>query len=146
MRSIAVGIDGSETSLKAVDFAAGLAAGSKAEVALVTVVDPSFFADQSLRQFVRAEHLTAWGDLVETHARDILALAARRAARHEGLRHRTEWRSGPVAEELARFARENECDMLVVGHVGHSHIVGVIFGSVTVKLLALSPCPLTVVR
>jgi nucleotide-binding universal stress UspA family protein len=146
MLRIAVGIDGSDASLRALDFAADLALARKAELVLITVAETLPVADQGLRDHMRAEHLSAWGDLVETYSNAILMSARKRIAGTNGLRIRTEWRGGDVAEQLAQFAREECCDMLVVGHVGRSRLAGIMFGSVTFKLLALTPCPLTVVR
>ena len=105
---------------------------------LVTIAEALPATDQGVQDHMRAEHLTAWGDLVEAYANQILTAAKKRAAVHDGVRVRTEWRAGAVAEQLARFAREDRSDMLVAA--------GFMFGSVTFKLLGLSPCPLTVVR
>src|ERR1700690_2835500 len=122
MQRIAVGVDGSETSLLAAEFAGRLALETRAELAIITIPETLHFADQSRRQFADAEHLTAWGDLVDTYAQEILTTAKRRADRHHDIRVRTEWRAGPVAEQLAQFAREDRSDMLVVGHVGRGRI------------------------
>ena len=146
MQRIAVGVDGSDSALRLVDFAAELAQARWAELVLVTIAEALPATDQDLQDHMRAEHLTAWGDLVEAYANQILTAAKKRAAVHDGVRVRTEWRAGAVAEQLARFAREDRSDMLVVGHLGRSQLAGFTFGSVTFKLLGLSPCPLTVVR
>ena len=146
MRKILAATDGSEPSFKAVDFAAGLAAETGAELVILTVTEPIAFSDEALAAYAHAEHLsTTWGDLSEAGAKEVLFQAEQRAATHEGLRFHTEWRTGQPTEEIVRFAWENECDLLVVGHVGRGRLAGVMLGSVAFKLLSLSPCPVTVV-
>jgi|SRR5579859_4384580 nucleotide-binding universal stress UspA family protein len=147
MDRILVAVDGSETALKAVDFASKLAAQTDAELTLLTVVDEAHVGDRALRDFARAEHLAAaWGDLSETRASEILIAGHERAAAYEGVRVRKDWRSGNPAAEIARYARETHADLVVVGNTGHSRFAGALLGSVAFKLLTTAPCPLTVVR
>ena len=147
MQCIAVGVDGSECALEAVGFAAKLAVDTNAELIIVTVVEPTHGADQDLKEFARAENISGdWGEVSEVVAGEILSRARGRAAVHEGVRARTEWRRGSAAEQLSRFAFKEPVDLLVVGHAGRSRIAGVMLGSVAFKLLGIAPCPVTVVR
>ena len=147
MRSILVAVDGSEPALAAVDFAARLAGETRAELAILTVAEEAYISDKALREFAHAEHLAAtWGDLSEARATEILIAAHSRAAARDGLKIGTHWRTGNCAVEIARFAQETRCDLLVVGHVGRSRLAGIVLGSVAFKLLALAPCPVTVVK
>ena len=73
MDRILVAVDGSEAALKAVGFAARLAADTKAELAILTVLDEVYVADRALREFAHSEHLAAtWGDISEARATEIL--------------------------------------------------------------------------
>jgi nucleotide-binding universal stress UspA family protein len=147
MERILVAVDGSETALKAVDFAANLAAQIDASLILLAVVEEAYVADRALKEFARAEHFaSAWGDLSEARATEILIAAHERAAAFEGVRVVKEWRTGNPAAEIARYAKDNHADLLVVGNAGHGRFAGVLLGSVAFKLLATVPCPLTVVR
>jgi nucleotide-binding universal stress UspA family protein len=147
MERILVAVDGSETALKAVDFAANLAAQIDASLVLLAVVEEAYVGDRALKDFARAEHFaSAWGDLSEARATEILIAAHERAATYEGVRVVKEWRTGSPAVEIARYVREKQVDLLVVGNTGHGRLAGVLLGSVAFKLLATVPCPLTVVR
>jgi nucleotide-binding universal stress UspA family protein len=147
MERILAAVDGSETALKAVDFAANLAAQTNAELTLITVVEEAYVGNRALKDFARAEHLAAaWGDLSEARATEILIAAHERAAAYEGVRVHKEWRSGTPAAEIARYAKEKTVDLIVVGNTGHGRLAGVLLGSVAFKLLGATPCPLTVVR
>ena len=147
MERIVVAVDGSEAALKAVDFAAKLAAQTKAELAIVTVVYEAYVGDRALKEFARAEHLAStWIDLSEARATEILIAAHERAAVHKVAPVLKEWRTGNPAAQIAQYARDKRAGLIVVGHVGHSRVAGVILGSVAFKLLGTAPCPLTVVR
>jgi nucleotide-binding universal stress UspA family protein len=49
------------------------------------------------------------------------------------------------AHEIADIAREAGADLIVVGCRGHAAITGLMVGSVTQRLLHVSPCPVLVV-
>jgi len=147
MERMLVAVDGSQTALKAVDFTASLAAQTNAELILLTVVEEAYVGNRALKDFASAEHLaSAWGDLSEARATEILIAAHERAATYEGVRVRKEWRSGNPAAEIARYALEKQTDLVVVGNTGHGRLAGVLLGSVAFKLLGTVHCPLTVVR
>jgi nucleotide-binding universal stress UspA family protein len=146
MKRILAAVDGSEAALRALDFAAKLASGTQAELVILTVAEELYAGGGALEQFARSEHLgSAWGDLREAGAKQILGTAEARVASCQGLRRRTEWRMGYPAGEIIRFAKEQACDLLVMGHVGRSRLLGVLLGSVAFKLVTLCPCPVTVV-
>lgn len=147
MEQILVAVDGSEGALNAVAFAAKLASDTKSELVILTVTEEMYVGDRALKEFAHAEHLqTTWGDLSEARATEILIAAHQRAASHDKLRVRTQWLTGDPVEEIVQFAKDDRSDMIVVGHIGHSRVAGVLLGSVAFKLLGVSPCPLTVVR
>jgi len=146
MNRILICVDGSEPALRALDFAAKLADETKAELVILTVTEELYVGNGALQEYAQAEHLAiAWGDLSEGRAREILSIAHSRAAARGGLRIREERRTGNSAAEILRFAREHQCDVLVVGHVGRNRLAGVLLGSVAFKLVTLAPCPVMVV-
>ncbi|HUA03498.1 MAG TPA: universal stress protein [Solirubrobacteraceae bacterium] len=49
------------------------------------------------------------------------------------------------AHEIADLAREAKADLVLVGCRGHSAIAGLLLGSVTTRLLHVSPCPVLVI-
>ena len=55
-------------------------------------------------------------------------------------------RFGRVAEEICRYAREHGTDLVVIGSHGRSGWQRWLLGSVTERVMRLSPCPVLVVR
>jgi len=53
---------------------------------------------------------------------------------------------GPVAESIARVARERQCDAIVMGLHGTSKLANALMGSVARDVFYLTPCPVTVVK
>lgn len=126
--TIVVGTDGSDTSMRAVDKAAALAADSGARLIVASVYtsqrrDPAApDPDQP-----GGEGYRTVGD---APAYDLLHDAAARA-RQAGARDVVERAvEGVPADALVALAEEVEADLLVVGSVGMNSMVGRLVGSV----------------
>jgi universal stress protein A len=52
---------------------------------------------------------------------------------------------GAAADCVSRIAADNDVDLIVVGTRGRSALVGAVLGSVTQRLLHVSPCPVLAV-
>jgi nucleotide-binding universal stress UspA family protein len=77
-----------------------------------------------------------------THERQVSALAGDGIA---ATLETTRAKVGGAAPAIARVARAHESDAIVVGTRGHSPIAGLLVGSVTQRLLHISPCPVIAV-
>jgi nucleotide-binding universal stress UspA family protein len=61
--------------------------------------------------------------------------------------HKVVLRSGPPAQEILQFLREEKVDLVVMGTRGRSPLELLVFGSVAQRVVRRSPCPvLTVSR
>ncbi|GGB33065.1 universal stress protein [Flexivirga endophytica] len=136
-RRIVVAVDGSESSLKAVDFAADAAHGAGATVEVVSVWgDP-----------VLAAGLPVWDDPDEVQRAVTDDLERARTAaleRHAGLTVTTEVARGQAAPEIARLA--DGADLLVVGSRGRGGFASLLLGSVSRRLVSSASCPVAVIR
>src|SRR5271165_4594152 len=85
MERILVGVDGSQASLKAVDFAADLANKYNAELILLTVV-PHFSpgVDPAFEEYARLEHIQEPATELALAAAKAVLDGARRAAQAKG--------------------------------------------------------------
>ena len=138
MRTIVVGVDGSEPSLRALQFAADLA-GDLDDADIVVV-------------FVRHVYLSMPEQTAEDEFAELLDRAeqtARVQVEHElgsrDLRWRMEARSGEPAHALCAIADELDASFLVVGRHGWSRAAELLLGSVSHRLVNRSPCPVLLV-
>jgi nucleotide-binding universal stress UspA family protein len=125
-RTVVVGTDGSDSSLRAVDRAAAIAAQSGAKMFIATAYFPQH-DDPRAADVLRDEGYKTTG------AAPIYAILkeAHERAQAAGAKD-VEERSivGAPVDALVELAEEVEADLLVVGNVGLSTITGRLLGSV----------------
>ena len=140
-KPIVAGTDGSEESLRAVDWAAREAALRGAPLRIVAA---SVLLPRMMSRADPSEYDTVTDVLVK--ARDsALAAAAERAARAaHGVLIDTDRLSGPPAEAIV--ASGSGALMLVVGSRGIGAFTALLLGSVSRYAASHAPCPVVVVR
>lgn len=144
---ILAAVDGSDTAMKAVDWAAVLAAKHGAALDLVAVVSDPVSADPGLSDYARAEHIREPAAALANAAADNILRRARERASAAGARTISVVAEvGDPATRLVEAARVSKADMIVVGHRGHGRLAGLLIGSVAQKLVSHAPCPVLVVR
>lgn len=137
---ILVAIDGSDSSKRALVFAAGLAARLQADLEIMTV--KQHLVDEELRRFSRIESATI-GEIVEQEAEAALA-AAKAHAEELGVKTiSTRAEDGDPATVLSD--RAHDADAIVMGRRGRGRLAGLVLGSVSQKMAALSPAPVVIV-
>ncbi|HET9172708.1 MAG TPA: universal stress protein [Actinospica sp.] len=136
---VLVGVDASENSVRALDWAASLAATLHARLTVAHALDlpdvnPSARSTEPSRH---AERRHAEGERV-------LSRMTRRAReRHPGLAVEAELSERDPAQALAVLAQD--ADLAVTGTRGHGGFTGMMLGSVSNKLAAHAPCPVVVI-
>jgi nucleotide-binding universal stress UspA family protein len=139
MLKIVIAVDGSEASLNAVRYAIKLA-GLKSDVRLhVLNVQPplpsrvsSFVSSDVVRSYHQDE-----GEKCLKEARALLE--------HRNIPSAFHIVVGPAAERIVDYAREQQCDLILMGSRGLSGLPGLLLGSVTIHVLHLSEIPVTVI-
>ncbi|WP_327045880.1 universal stress protein [Microbispora sp. NBC_01189] len=137
-RVILVGVDGSDTSLRAAAYAWGLARRQGSHVVLVHVTDPGTIS--TMMPTASASVVEA-GEQVAAELREQVEHYARTLHSHVGYTFRTEY--GDAAGAIAKIADEIRADAVVVGastQAGHRFI-----GSVALRLVRAGRWPVTVV-
>lgn len=143
-RTILVGTDGSSSSLRAVDTAAGLAADTGAALVLVSAYHP-------MPERERLSAADRLGDLAykvqgSTPAEDALR-AARERAVAAGVKEIDQVAiEGDAVDVLTTVVDERSVDLLVVGNRGLNSLAGRILGSVPANLSHRSPCDILIVH
>jgi nucleotide-binding universal stress UspA family protein len=136
---ILVGIDGSEAGQRALEHAADLALLCQAELLVVSIEEklPAYAATVGeVQDEERYEH---------RYFRQIQH-EARRLIEARGLAAHFEVVPGHPAVTLTRLATERGCDLIVLGHTGHSRLHHLFLGSTADRVVERAHCAVLVVR
>ena len=144
MNRILVATDGSEGANRAIDYAALRAKNEGAELLIANVIGGYGLPDKVLMAFTDDRNILL-NELLESESAQTLTAARERARKAGAGTIVLESRHGAVAKTIIVIAKEMNADAIIVGKHGASGIAGVLLGSVSQKLAALSPLPLTVV-
>jgi nucleotide-binding universal stress UspA family protein len=129
--------DSSDNGDRALDYAARIAAEEGAELHIVHVLE-RLATGRAAGQLVRVDEQER-SDQLRHRASEISARGIKTTL------HEPYANVGDVADSVSRIARDNDVDLIVVGTRGHSALVGAVVGSVTQRLLHVSPCPVLAV-
>ncbi|MCP1388563.1 universal stress protein [Corynebacterium sp. TA-R-1] len=133
--SIAVGTDGSATSMVAVRTAASLA---RVYGAKLTIICAHYSASGSMLNSTNAE-LSALDTVTETGAQEVLGQAMDIATEEQAPDVELVSRGGQPASVLLESVQEFNADLLVVGNKGMRSLAGRVFGTVPGSVAKKSP-------
>ncbi|MDY0012700.1 MAG: universal stress protein [Rhodocyclaceae bacterium] len=138
---ILVAVDGSEHSDRAVAHLLGLlAAGCRAEVHLLNVRIP--IESGEVRLFIKPEELEAY---YREEGQAELA-SARRLLDQAGQAHTDHIAVGHLAQTIARYAREKDFDLVIMGTHGRGALQHLLLGSVASQVIKDATVPVTLVK
>ncbi len=141
MVRLLVPVDGSESSLRAVDYLIKRIAWFKepVEAHLLNVQSP---LPGDVGRFVDAGQIRDFH-----HDEGVKDLeAARRRLDDAGIGYQFHIGIGEPAKVIVEYAREKSCDEIILGTRGRSSIVSLLMGSVAAKLIHLTDVPLLLVK
>jgi len=138
-----VALDGSDYSLRALDFAIDLARKYQSQLVLVHVVMRQIYAINPPEAGILAG--TAIVRELETEGKTILTQGEERV-KAQGLPVEARLRQGVPAEELLRAATDEKADLMVLGSRGLSQVRAFLLGSVSDKVSHHAKCPTLIVR
>ncbi|NYT57779.1 universal stress protein [Alcaligenaceae bacterium] len=141
MRTILVPVDGSESSLRAVQAAIKAAQElNGANLHVITVQAPiisgnvtRFFSAEDIQGYYQDEGINAM-------------LPAKTLLDESGLTYQDQVVVGPVAKTIADYAKTNNCDLIIMGTRGLGSVTGLVLGSIATKVLSLTDVPVTLVK
>jgi len=143
-RTVVVGTDGSESSFRAVDRAAAVAADSGAKLVLACAFYPADERDvQAAQDALRDEAYQVVGS---APADQSLGLAADRAAAAGATDIERVAEVGAPVDTLLKIAGKYQADLLVVGNRGLNSLAGRILGSVPSEAARKAPCDVLIVH
>jgi nucleotide-binding universal stress UspA family protein len=137
-----VGIDCSECSTRALEYAARLAEKSKLQLIVVHVIDWSPFTFNTPKEN-EVRHQRREAELERAHEEIVVPVVSK--LREQGIYARGVIRHGHPAETISSVAREFGATNIIIGKTGSSRLKTQIFGSVANTLVQISEVPVTVV-
>jgi nucleotide-binding universal stress UspA family protein len=141
-KTIVVGTDGSETSLRAVERAAGLAADAKLVIVCAFIPAPE-------RSTARDQDILgpeAYQVVGSAPAEETLRTARERATVAGATTIEVLVVQDKPADALLKATKDNNADLLVVGNRGLNSIAGRIIGSVPLDVARHSPVDILIVH
>ena len=136
--NILVPTDGSDAMESVLDHAVSLASVHDATLHALYVVNTASLNDlpmesswQGLSQALEQEGERALGDVEQVG---------------EGVELVTAMRDGSPAKEIVRYAKENDCDIIVMGTQGRSGLDRLLLGSVAERVVRSAEAPVLTVR
>jgi nucleotide-binding universal stress UspA family protein len=138
-KKILLPVDGSQSSKLAKQHAISLATAMESEILLVYVSGgiPAFITGKPREEAIKAQREEA----------DLLLAPYRKMLDEQSVGYNELVVSAYNAgDEICKIAREENCDLIVMGSRGLSDLEGVVMGSVTHRVLARCGIPVLVVR
>jgi nucleotide-binding universal stress UspA family protein len=148
-----VAVDGSDTSMNAADYAITLAQNNNnsdnqeaTKIFVINVINlPSIFKmlpSDTRKQLIR---------IGRQQASQIFDAVDEMAKRHnltnlKIIKEMIETSSASAADEIIKYSKEKDVDLIVVGTKGSSGMRKALLGSVASKVITYSPCSVLVVR
>ena len=146
INTLLVALDGSNHSLKAVDYTSEIAAALKAKVIILNVVKSQEFPE-GLREYAKLEHVTGTDMEVLKKIAGHLVADAERRAKEKGVDDIVgEVEEGPVARTIIARAQHHNVDMIVVGSRGLGNIEATLRGGVSHRVELLATCPVLTIK
>lgn len=140
MRKILVPCDGSDSALRAVRYAASAAKERPdIQLELLNVQDPVPLGPHAVQTGKEIEQWQADEAVrVLQSAREILD--------SEGVSYQIRCRAGPPANEIARHAKETQCDAIIMGTRGLGPVASAVVGSDATRVIHLVDIPVTLIK
>jgi universal stress protein A len=146
IQSILVPIDFSENSEKAARYGVELARDRKAKLIFIHVINERLIQslqDLNLKGY-KGDFLKACRDMVHNREEELLGFIP--AEWRKDLDVEFQIRKGKPADEIIRFGKENNIDLIIVGMKGRSALEVALIGSVARNVINHAGCPVLVVR
>ncbi len=139
MNKILVAFDGSPKAFEAVDYALKLAAicNNQPEITVISVAQPP--------EPIDIVEVDAVIDAAMEHYKQLLE-ELKGKARQKNIEIKTEIVVGHPADQIVRYAKENDYDQIIMGQKGKSKIESWLLGSVSKRVATHSPCTVTIVK
>ena len=137
-----IAIDGSESSKRALDFAARNAQATGASLVLAYVIEWSPYSFHTPEELAE-RHQRRESEIERAHS--IILAPKAKVLRDAGLSVETVVDHGHIGKTLAELAHKHDASQIYIGRQGESKMHAMLFGSVTANLIQTATVPVIVV-
>ena len=141
MKTLLVPVDGSASSERAVQAAIKAVNDLGGTNLHVITVHPPIVSG-NVKRYFSAEALNNY---YQEEGQNALC-TAKALLDKAGLPYQEKVAVGPVAVTIADYAKQNACDLIIMGTRGLGSVTGLVLGSITTKVLSLVDIPVTLVK
>lgn len=144
IKRVLVPVDFSRDSLAALDYALEFTKPFEAEVVLLHVIEPVYYATPA-DLYATSPNLAL---LLEEQRRAAQAQLEKLVQKIAGTRRKVRalLKSGAPAQVIAETAQKPKADLIIMATHGRTGLAHVLLGSVTERVLRIASCPVLVVR
>jgi len=139
---IAIAVDGSENALRAVNHALALSRQLKEAPSLLLINVHLSALISPVAKGIDREQIEQYMDQIAEEELE----GAKKAVAAAGLTAKIVKGHGEVAPTIIDIIKKEKVDMLVVGGKGRSSLTDLLLGSITTKVISVSPIPVLVVK
>lgn len=133
---ILVPIDGSEYSDKALLHACNIAQNQQSKLVIIYVVEKSPLNLLDRKEYVK---------LVKNYGKKILE-KSQKTCIEQGVDPEIILKEGNIVNEIIKFAKIENCNLIIIGNKGLGATARLFLGSVSQKLVVGSPCSILIVK
>ena len=144
IKRVLVPVDFSGDSLNALAYARGLVKLFNAEVVLVHVIEPIYYAAPADMYMASPNLATIIDEQQRMAAQQLKRIAA--DLEKKGHRVRAILKNGSPAQVIIDTARRTGIDMIIMSTHGHTGLAHLFMGSVAEKVVRTATCPVLTVR
>jgi nucleotide-binding universal stress UspA family protein len=141
-KKILIPVDGSETAMRALDYAADRLSAEPGAAAVLLTVHPPVHLYGEVRMYINDDKAA---QVVAQHDRKILEPAVDKL-RKRNVNFTTEIAEGDAAEMIIERATKTGCTEIIMGLRGMCRLGGLALGSVASKVLHHVSIPVTLVK
>lgn len=144
VKRILVPVDFSADSLNALAYARDFAKPFGAELVLLYVVEPIYYATPADMYATSPNMAMLLDEQRRAGSQQLARLSA--ALAKKGQRHRTVQKTGSAAQVIVDTAKSASADMVIMGTHGRTGLAHMFMGSVAEKVVRTAGCPVLTVR
>jgi nucleotide-binding universal stress UspA family protein len=151
IEEIIVALDGSQSSAQALGVALDMATKYDAKLLLISVIPPATVPMVSFSPTgftpINPISIEKYYEHMKTGLSEVLTESRRRVLElHPNLAASTKLVEGRIADQIVNIAKEENADLIVVGHQGTGKIEGLLLGSVSDRVADDAHCSVLIVK